>query len=450
MASVEEGLSSGGLSAGDINTDAGFAGYMESKAKIAQYERGEAQLRPRAPRQEPPRPRGKNAAHHVVGSSVAGKAKLSPAQISSLLSDDDSRSVESGLTYGGRGSSNAAPTGRQLADEAIARTNADPEQQAWRARRQAASGDQAGQQAELLYRRAEAARQSGDAVAMFDSLKTWARESPESFTRWLEIQDDAYLEEMEALGFDSDDEEMYDTSLPSWKVGQAVRDAVANEDASEQLMRSQALAEQLGGQNIQTYDSRLRELGIFDGSDEGVEYVSRMAVWIADATGVNVGELAVSDPEAALDLMGKAHTQLNDHVREGARQELLDGLFAAETKSVAEGLVTPQDLEAARHQELMSALNGGSDPQRDLPSFDPAYVIEPEESKEVPDPHLSMTTREFIEDVTRPEESSLKAEGAWTRDEGEGHRPVSFEEASRDHEAEAAAAETARRATSLL
>jgi len=444
MASVQDELNRMGGSSG------GSDDQIFDAAVDRHFAKGGAPGKPPAPRgADAPRGRGKRAPQWAGTSTGRGRGsgetfKPSAQQLKALLPDAGSTSVQAGLESGSERPAPKRKTADEIRAEARAR-NPESWERAERMRSQNHSQrvEASADRAEILARRWDEALQSGNWAATVALGRQFAEAAPQAFQARLEQMDEAVYSEYDQAGFDVDDDEYpTDPNMPSVLLGNAIRDSLTQVRAQEQLARAQAKIQGITAMNLDTFDRGLRDLG-FNGQDrESVEEYLALKEYIGASTGVDVSQVALEDPETAVEWISKASAQLSGWDSELRRHALTEEIKAVGTGSVAEGLRTGEDdrdallREANELKRLELGLGPAGEPEP--PMFDPEFQLPESEEEDF------QTVGEFRRSVVEPAETDVKS--GFTMN----GQSVSMDEAARNPEAEQQAAEAARAATAFL
>jgi hypothetical protein len=428
-----QGIESSGVS-DDAILDAHFANVASGSSTRA------APARRSAPE---PAARGRRARHHAGTPSGDGNGRavrLSDAGYEALFGRDaNSTDIRDGLEF----SSGQKVPARRTADEIRAEARArDPESwnraEAMRKQRYERGSEAEGDQAELYrYRFIRALEESESDQEAFSAAKAYAKVSPEGWRLFLEDWDEQVFQEADADGWTPDDPQYpSDPSMPSFVYGNAVRHALEQERAQAMLAHSQAMISGVTQSNVREYESRLVDAGLMPDADDSqsIEKYIALKNYIATSTGIDVGEMSVTDPDTAAAWMVKADAQLGTWDSQLRVHAFQDNLLKTETGSVAEGLTTSENETARllREQNDLLRMQAGLGPvgEPEAPAFDPDWEPEPSQEEVADRP---ITVGAFREGLLESE--GIKSESAWTKS-GE---PVSYSEATRDVEQEKAA-----------
>jgi hypothetical protein len=357
-------------------------------------------------------------------------------EMSKLMGGDaPGTSTAEGLTYSRPGQAPAAPrkTGRQLADEAIARTAEikakDPRWQELDRARREKGREEIGYVVEAHVARVDEAILEDDEALLLARLRDFAQASPAGFNAWLEQQDEFYLQQRDDLGFDPDDFD--ESELPSYALGNEVARSVEMERLSGEIARTSASISEIEKASGAAYRSRLRAEGIEPDVDDesSIAYYENLTHWIGLSTGVHPGELVKDGKgDKAAEMVVAGHRQLEKFERDNRIQAEKKRLLG-EDLSLAAGLTTGADKTNAllREQNDLLRMQNGLDPDGavPVPAFDPEFQVEPTR-EQVEDP--PETIAEFKASLREEEKTSLQSPEAFTS----GGEPVPYNEVARN------------------
>jgi hypothetical protein len=415
-------------------------------AAIARASKGGGAPRAQRATREPKRGKGKRSPQHAVDEMWTRKsleptgrktlngqpiARPSREALKTFLGEQGTNDVAANLVFSDPRAPKPEPqkTGRQLADEAIARTNADPGMQKWREGQRVRQAEDIGNKVDSVLLRGfniVRAWEEGELDddqhdrLMFGVARELYRVSPAALDKLAEFQNENW--DWGDEEFDSP--EAFMAAQPGNQLVRAVRDAEAHAQAVDRLVTSQAQIEGITQMNLRKFESGIKELGVSEPEDE--ELYTGLTSYVQDATGISPGHLALTEPDRALDLMRSASAQLGHHARAQATREFHRELLAEQDRSVQAGLVTGADQSNAKLDELINAVrsvNGEGPVGEEIPEFDPSWEPPVPARSEPAD---EMTVGEFKRDLLTPEVTSVK-DGLT---DGDGN-PITLEKAAR-------------------
>jgi hypothetical protein len=361
----------------------------------------------------------------------------SKEEMSRLLNPEGSTpDIKSGLTWHdwtGKqiGKPAEKKTGRQLADEQMARVAADANMQPLRERQAAQRAEQIGLQVDSVLLRGHQIMQAYDAgeldwedynAAMFANARQLKAVSPESLREFCNVLNDKETDEVVAVyGIDAM-EDVEEAELSGNKLWEAVAHVDELESTHSQIAAIESKLEHAASRNMQTFEQGLEALGLGGTSDEEVAYYEGVSDYAAATIGYRPSQIAHENPEQGLALMRDAQDQLAHHARKEAESRFKAEIMASDHGSVDGAIETAADRQAAAMRELSDTIKRASGEASDeIPPYDPDFEV-PLSRDEVEDP--PMTVAEFKKSFLAPDEKSV-AHG-YSDDEGD---PISEDDA---------------------